>query len=280
MNYRHHYHAGNFADVFKHVWLTRLLIYLKRKDAAFRYLDTHAGAGRYDLTAEPAERTGEWRDGIGLLAQAALPGACRELLAPFLALAAPGPNAAPRSYPGSPVIAQALLRTQDRMTLCELHPRDFLALRRRLGGDPRAGVVNIDGYAALNAYVPPKERRGLVLIDPPFENADEFARLTRALCAAYAKWPGGVYAAWYPIKPGGGSDRLASAIAAAGIARALRIEMRRAPLGRKPDGAPLNGCGLLTLNPPYVLADECAVIMPELIRIFGPEGAGAWRIFD
>jgi 23S rRNA (adenine2030-N6)-methyltransferase len=172
-----------------------------------------------------------------------------------------------------------MLRPRDRLTLCELHPRDFQTLRRSLGRDPRAAAVEIDGYAALNAYVPPKERRGLVLIDPPFEDADEFARLTKALIAAHAKWPGGVYAAWYPIKPGGASDRMAEAVAAAGIARTLRIEMLRGPLGPTANGAPLNGCGLLILNPPYTLAEESSVIMPELVRILGPDGAGAWRGF-
>jgi len=163
MNYRHAFHAGNFADVFKHVLLARILAYLMRKDAALRYIDTHAGVGFYDLGEARAERTGEWRGGIGRLA-AALPGASPQLaglLQPYLDCLGPlDGEGRPNLYPGSPAIAQAMLRKQDRLTLCELHADDVRALAANIGRDKRAKVVAIDGYVALNAYVPPRERRG------------------------------------------------------------------------------------------------------------------------
>ena len=202
MNYRHAFHAGNFADVFKHAILTRILVYLTRKDTPLRYLDTHAGVGRYDLRALKAEKTGEWRDGIGRLNGATFAPDVAALLEPWLKVV--GPQDADghpvQSYPGSPALAQALLRPQDRMTLCELHPEDMRSLVRRMGRDGRLRIVEIDGYLALNAYVPPPERRGLVLVDPPFESPDEFAHMVRVFADAYSKWPTGTYAFWYPLK--------------------------------------------------------------------------------
>ncbi len=281
MNYRHHFHAGNFADVFKHVWLTRLLVYLAQKDAPFHYLDTHAGIGLYDLAAAPSQRTAEWREGIGRLLTASLSPACRALIAPYLALAGPvRADGSLSAYPGSPAIAQALLRAQDRMTACELHPEDCATLRQNLGRDRRAKAIEIDGYVALNAYIPPRERRGLVLIDPPFEQADEFARLTQALGSAHAKWPGGVYALWYPVKGLQAGEQMAAMAAAAGITRILRIELLRTPIGTGGADERLNGCGLLIVNPPYTFGAQCAVIMPELARILGQNGAGQWRVTE
>ena len=202
MNYRHAFHAGNFADVFKHVLLTRLLAYLMRKDAALRYVDTHAGIGFYDLGDARAERTGEWRGGIGALASA-LPQASpqvMDLLKPYLDCLGPlDAQGMPNLYPGSPAIAQHMSRKQDRLTLCELHAEDVKALKANIGRDKRAKVIAIDGYVALKAYVPPRERRGLVLIDPPFEDAREFERLASALPRAVEKWPTGTYALWHPV---------------------------------------------------------------------------------
>ena len=280
MNYQHHYHAGNFADVFKHVLLTRVLVYLTQKDAPLRYIDTHAGAGLYDLGEEQAQRTGEWRGGIGRLQGARLTPACTELLAPYLALLGGArPDGSLAAYPGSPTLAQGLLRAKDRITLCELHPRVLLELRANLGRDPRIKCLALDAYVGINAFIPPKERRGLVLIDPPFEQTDEFDRLAQALIRAHSKWPTGVYMAWYPLKAPLAADRLATKLAAAAISPAMRIELLTtgAPVDAE---SSLSGCGMIVVNPPFTLAAQCAVIMPELSRILGRNGVGQWRILD
>ena len=176
MNYRHAFHAGNFADVFKHAVLVRILLHLREKPAPFRVIDTHAGAGLYDLTGPEASRTGEWRQGIERVRAAPLAPEAASLLAPYLqAIAAFNPGERLVRYPGSPLLALRLMRAQDRLTACELEPSASAALERALAGDPRATAVAIDGWVALNAYLPPKERRGLVLIDPPFEQPDEFS---------------------------------------------------------------------------------------------------------
>src|SRR6266516_586458 len=201
MNYRHAFHAGNFADVVKHAVLVRILVHLRGKPAPFRVIDTHAGAGRYDLAAEEAQRSGEWRDGIDRLVRA------------------------PIADPGSPALVRAFLRAQDRLIACELEPNAAAALARHLAGDRRSKAVAIDGWSALNAYVPPKERRGLVLVDPAFEDAGDFARLAPALAAAHRKWASGTYLAWYPIKERAPADALARRLRQSGMARILRAEL-------------------------------------------------------
>ena len=276
MNYRHIFHAGNFADVFKHVLLVRMLVHLAQKAAAFRYLDTHAGTGLYDLSAEAAQRTGEWREGIGSLQAADMPADCRALLAPYLELVGPiNPGEGRMLYPGSPVLAQGLARPQDRMTLCELHPEDVQTLRSTLGRDSRAKALEIDGFTALNAFLPPKERRGLVLVDPPFEAGDDMQRVAQGVVRAHAKWAGGIYAIWYPVKDVDSGDWLARQFAEAGIERRLRIELRVA--GQSAENR-LIGCGLLVINPPFTLAAQCQIILPELARILGKGHEAGWRI--
>jgi len=201
MNYRHAFHAGNFADVHKHSVLARILVYLRAKPAAFRVLDTHAGLGRYDLFAPEPSRSGEWQAGIGRVWEAARQGATPPLLLPYLeAVAAFNADGKLRTYPGSPLIAQHLLRRQDRLIACELEPRAAAALERALHADVRTKAISIDGWTALGAYVPPKERRGLVLVDPSFEDKADFALLSSALATAHRKWPSGIYLLWYPIK--------------------------------------------------------------------------------
>jgi 23S rRNA (adenine2030-N6)-methyltransferase len=191
MNYRHAFHAGGFADVLKHAVLARILVHLRAKPAAFRVIDTHAGAGRYDLTGDEAMRGGEWRDGIGRLLDAAIGEKARDLLAPYLdAVVACNGGGRLTVYPGSPALVRALLRPQDRLIACELEPVAAAALARYLARDARCKAVAIDGWTALNAYVPPKERRGLVVVDPPFEETSEFARLAQGLETAHCKWPG------------------------------------------------------------------------------------------
>src|SRR5262245_49606000 len=184
MNYRHAYHAGNFADVFKHVVLTRIVEYLKRKPAAFRVIDTHAGAGLYDLSSEEAQKTGEWRDGIGRLLDAKLPDDIADILAPYLRAVRTGePEGALTHYPGSPVLARRLLRRGDVLAANEAHPEDRALLKAEFARDTQAKILEIDAWAAIKALLPPKERRGVVLIDPPFEEPGEFQRITEGLQA-------------------------------------------------------------------------------------------------
>src|SRR4051812_9943177 len=218
MNYRHGFHAGNFADVVKHATLARIVSYLREKPAPFRVIDTHAGAGLYDLTAAEAVRTGEAREGIGRLLKAPLTPEVRALLSPYLdAVAALNPAGRLKVYPGSPLLVRAWLRPRDRLIACELEPRAAAALAKNLETSTRAKALAIDGWTALSAYLPPKERRGLVLIDPPYEAPDEFARLAQAFQEARRKWASGVYLLWYPIKDKSGPVALAKRL------KALRI---------------------------------------------------------
>src|ERR1700737_2102543 len=201
MNYRHAFHAGGFADVIKHIVLVRILTYLHDKPAAFRVIDTHAGAGLYDLTGDEARRSGEWLTGIARLMQARLSEGSAALVKPYLDIVrAFNPRRDLEAYPGSPLIARALLRPQDRLTACEVEPNARKRLIDALRRDTQARVVDLDGWLALPAFVPPNERRGLVLIDPPFEAKDEFERLATGFSAAFAKWPTGSYVLWYPPK--------------------------------------------------------------------------------
>src|SRR6476619_77943 len=216
MNYRHAFHAGSFADVIKHIVLVRILIHLQDKAPSFRVIDTHAGAGLYDLTGDEARRGGEWLTGIARLMQARFSEDTAPLLKPYLDIVrAFNPQRDLTTYPGSPLIARALLRPQDRLTACEVEPkarkRQIDALRR----DTQARVVDLDGWMGLPAFVPPKERRGLILIDPPFEQKDEFERLGSGFAEAFAKWPTGSYLLWYPVKSCRATDELARHVAAA-----------------------------------------------------------------
>jgi len=232
MNYRHAFHAGNFADVFKHAFLTRLFAYLVRKETALRFIDTHAGAGRYDLDSEAARRSPEWRDGVARLLKARPQGEVAQLLAPYLRAIGPfdEEHGRPLSYPGSPALAQAQLRPQDRIALCEAHDEERERLVAALGRDRRLSVVGTDGYIALNAYVPPKERRGLVLIDPPYEAPEELQRVEESLSRALTKWPRGSYLVWRPIKDQAEDARFLSGVAALGAPNILRLEIDVGPI--------------------------------------------------
>lgn len=276
MNYRHAFHAGNFADVFKHMLLSRIIIYLAGKDAPMRFIETHAGAGRYDLRSEEATRSGEWRNGVGRLAGANWTAGALALIAPYLTAVGPfDPAEGPLAYPGSPAIAQKLLRACDRLILCEAHPASFKALVAALGRDRRAKAIEIDGWIGLKAYVPPVERRGLALIDPPFEAVDEFDRMRRSLRAAYAKWPTGVYALWHPIKDKRIVDSFYRALDADGIDKAIAFQLTTDQA--RSDG-PLAGCGLLVVNPPYLLEREARVFLPELARVLATGPGASWTI--
>jgi 23S rRNA (adenine2030-N6)-methyltransferase len=271
VNYQHAFHAGNFADVHKHVVLSRILIHLRNKPAAFRVIDTHAGAGRYDLTSSAATRGGEWQNGIKCLWEGSPGLALKDFLSPYLeAVSALNPGGGLRAYPGSPAIVQNLLRRQDRLIACELEPRAANALKRMLRGDLRAKALSIDGWIALGAYVPPKERRGLVLVDPPFEQTDDFSRLSNELAATHRKWPTGIYLLWYPIKDRDAPDVLARRLRKLGVPNVLRSELM---LGSpRPDGG-LIGSGLILVNPPYQLDAELRTHLPELGRFFSSEAA-------
>jgi 23S rRNA (adenine2030-N6)-methyltransferase len=282
MNYRHAFHAGNFADVIKHIVLVRILLYLQEKDAAFRVIDTHAGAGIYDLTSDEAARSGEWLTGIARIMQARFSDSVRPLIAPYLDIvrAFNSHPAALERYPGSPLIARALLRPQDRLTACEIETTARKALIDALRRDSQARVVDLDGWTALPAFVPPKERRGLVLIDPPFEAKDEFERLTEGFGEAFAKWPTGSYLLWYPAKSRRDTDELARQVASANAAakppgKCLRVEFSVAP--QNADGS-LTSAGLLVVNPPWTLAAELKTILSELEKPLGQGGAGRFRL--
>lgn len=276
MNYRHAFHAGNFADVVKHTILTRILAYLMRKDAAFRVIDTHAGVGLYDLFGNEADRTGEWQEGIARLIHVKPSAQIAGLLAPYLdAVRAQNPDGALRYYPGSPLITRHMLRPQDRLMALELHPADAEALRGNFAGDIQTRVTHLDGWAALGTHLPPKEKRGLVLVDPPFEEKGEFTRMAESLARAHKRWPGGIYAYWYPIKDVADVDAYARSLKATGIPKILRIELTI----RAPSTPPrLHGTGMIVVNPPYVLEEEMRTLLPYLAELLSHEGRGQFRI--
>jgi 23S rRNA (adenine2030-N6)-methyltransferase len=281
MNYRHAFHAGGFADVIKHITLTRVLLYLQEKPAAFRVIDTHAGAGLYDLAGDEARRSGEWLMGIARIMQARFSDATAQLLKPYLDIVrAFNPQGQLVAYPGSPLIARALLRPQDRLTACEVE----LAARKRLidalRRDAQARVVDLDGWTALPAFVPPNERRGLVLIDPPYEAKDEFERLAEGFRTAFRKWPSGSYLLWYPAKSRRATDQLARQVAQAAASekpagKCLRLEFSVAP--QTADSA-LASSGLLIVNAPFKLHSELKAMLPELEKPLGQGGAGRFRL--
>jgi 23S rRNA (adenine2030-N6)-methyltransferase len=281
MNYRHAFHAGGFADVIKHIVLVRILSHLQDKQAAFRVIDTHAGAGVYDLTSDEARRGGEWTTGIARIMQARFSEQAAVLLKPYLDIVrAFNPDRDLKAYPGSPLIARAMLRPQDRLTACELEPRARKRLIEALRRDTQARVVDLDGWVALPAFVPPNERRGLVVIDPSYEAKDEFERMAAGFAQAFAKWPTGGYLLWYPVKSRRATDSLArhvAGLAGAGApaGKCLRLEFSVAPQSA---GEALASAGLLIVNPPWTLAAELKVILPELEKPLGLGGAGRFRL--
>jgi len=276
VNYHHAFHAGSFADAFKHAVLCRILEYLRAKPAPFRVIDTHAGAGLYDLTGDEARRGGEWQDGIGRLITAPLPESANLLLKPYLdSIGTLNAGGALRLYPGSPALVRAGLRRQDRFIACELEPKAAAALAYHLRGDARIKALEIDGWTGLSAHVPPKERRGLVLVDPPFEQDSDFRRLSEALAMAHRKWATGIYMLWYPVKGRPEPDALAKRLRRLGIGKILRAELIVSPLS---DPSRLNGSGLILVNPPWTLEGELATLLPVLARVLGRAGKGAFTL--
>jgi 23S rRNA (adenine2030-N6)-methyltransferase len=259
MNYRHAFHAGGFADVIKHIVLVRI----------------------YDLESEQARRGGAWLTGIARIMQSRFSETTLPLLKPYLDIVrAFNPRPALTAYPGSPLIARALLRPQDRLTACEVEPNARKHLIDALRRDAQARVVDLDGWTALPAFVPPNERRGLVLIDPPFEAKDEFERMATGFAEAFVKWPTGVYLLWYPAKSRRAADGLAQRVGeiagtTAGGGKCLRLEFSVAP---QTAGAALASAGVLVVNPPWTLADELKAILPELEKPLGQGGAGRFKL--
>jgi 23S rRNA (adenine2030-N6)-methyltransferase len=276
LNYRHAFHAGSFADVFKHAVLCRVLHYLRAKESAFRVIDTHAGAGVYDLSGPEATRGGEWQTGIGRLLEAKLAKPLAQLLQPYLeVIGALNERGAIKYYPGSPALVRAWLRPQDRLLACELHPETYRALSRTLQRDIRIKTLEMDGWTALKAYVPPRERRGLVLVDPAVERDDEFHMLAETFAAAHRKWPTGIYALWYPIKGRSDPDAFAKRLRRLAIPKVLRAELIVSPLS---DPTRLNGSGLVLVNPPWTLERELKILLPWLAGVLGQAGKGRFTL--
>ncbi|HQZ13274.1 MAG TPA: 23S rRNA (adenine(2030)-N(6))-methyltransferase RlmJ [Devosia sp.] len=277
MNYRHAFHAGNFADVAKHLIVTRIVEYLKLKDAAFRVIDTHAGIGRYDLTGDEAKRSPEWQEGIQKLFNKGLPDAAKALAQPYLDVVH-GENRkgnALVAYPGSPLLVRRLMRPQDRLSAIELHPKDAETLGGLFAGDIQVRVIELDGYLALGAHVPPKEKRGLVLVDPPFEEAGEFERMVEGLVKAHKRWPGGTYALWYPVKEPREVNAFIADLKATGIGKILRAELT---IAAPAVPSRLYGTGMIIVNPPFVLEDELKVLLPALAKLLADDGKGGYRL--
>jgi 23S rRNA (adenine2030-N6)-methyltransferase len=266
--YRHHFHAGNFADVFKHALLAQLLAAVAAKDKPFFYLDTHAGIGRYDLAHAWAQKNAEFRDGIGRLwGRDDLP----EPLVPYMALVRQeNPDGKLRFYPGSPLIARRFLRPGDRMVLSELNKTDVAELGALFARDRQVTVHLMDGYHALKAHLPPKERRGLVLVDSSFDRSGEFRRVAAALAAAHERWATGIYAIWYPLMEPAAMRGFERDVAATGVRKILQLE-----LSLRPDtlAGALHGCGLLVVNPPYRFDAEASAIAASLAASLAPDGA-------
>jgi 23S rRNA (adenine2030-N6)-methyltransferase len=260
--------------VLKHVVLMLALEHLQRKEAPFFYLDTHAGRGRYPLDAAETAKGGEFREGILRLRDWQGPPAA---IVRYLELVRELGEEAGRllSYPGSPRLAAALLRPQDRAVFTELERGEASALREEFRGDDRIAVHQRDGYEALKAFLPPRERRGLVLVDPPYETQGaEFETLGTQTVAALERWPTGIFALWYPIKFGPTVPRFHAAMAASGLRRQLIVELCIHPVDTR---VGLNGAGLLLINPPYQLDDDLRAILPALHKVLAPAGRGGTR---
>lgn len=276
MNYSHAFHAGNFADVMKHIVLTRLVEYLKKKDAAFRVIDTHAGIGRYDLSGEIAKRSPEWEDGVGRLLKTPLPQKAQALAEPYLnVIRELNPDGGVETYPGSPLLVRKLFRPQDRLSALELHPEYAKRLGALFEGDVQVRVIHLDGWLALNAHVPPKEKRGLVLVDPPFEEKGEFERMVDGLTKAHKKFAAGLYALWYPLKDTRAVHDFISALHATGIPKMLRAEISIRPASNPPR---LHGSGLILVNPPFTLEGELRILLPALAQLLGDPGQGRHKL--
>ena len=277
MNYRHAFHAGNFADVLKHVVLIMLVEHLKRKPAPFFYLDTHAGRGLYDLSDAQSQRSGEYKGGIGRLLDlpaASLPPEVAAYVRLVRESAGKG-HSAITAYPGSPTIVARLRRPTDRLVLMETLPREAAALRAAIGRQRLVSVLESDGYAALKAQLPPRENRGLVLIDPPYESELEFDKVIAGLETAHERWPTGTYCIWYPHTDRAGPVRLHRELERSGIRRVLDVTLDVLPSDAQVGMA---GAGLVLVNPPWQIDARLRELLPKLHRLISPDGLGGTRV--
>ncbi len=274
MNYRHAFHAGNFADCLKHALLVWLLRAMQRKATPLRVLDTHAGIGLYDLSSPEAQRTGEWQGGIGRLLEAGEPA-----LADYVALVRAA--GAPALYPGSPALTRALLRPQDHLLACELHPEDHATLRARFRGDAQVAVHPRNGWEALKGLTPFPEKRGLVLVDPPFEQEGEFERMAAGVALVSQRFRAAVQACWYPIKHRAPVRAFHTALRETGVRDIQAAELW---LREPTDPTRLNGCGLVVVNAPWKFEAEGGEMLAALLRRLGNrepgEGSAMLRIAD
>jgi 23S rRNA (adenine2030-N6)-methyltransferase len=279
MNYRHAFHAGNFADVLKHAVLALALKLLTSKPKPLRVIDTHAGIGSYRLDAEEARRTGEWLAGIGRLlgpSAAPLPADIAALLAPYLdAVRAANAPGRLEVYPGSPALTLALLRPTDRLIANELHPEDVASLRRCLRGDPRAKVLALDGWQALRALLPPKERRGLILIDPPFEEAGELERMVDGLAEGVRRFATGTYLLWLPVKEPQQAASFRAALQRLGLARLHWVELHTEATATSER---LAATALVILNPPFGLEEQLRLLLPFLAGRLATGAGSGWKL--
>jgi 23S rRNA (adenine2030-N6)-methyltransferase len=273
LSYRHLFHAGNFADVFKHALLARLLLALGGKGKPYCYLDTHAGIGRYDLSHEWAWKAREFENGISRLWERKdIPAA----LAPYMDLVrAENPKGRLRYYPGSPLIAIRLRRPGDRVVLTELNKNDFAELQAVVAREHHVAVHCMDGYQALKAFLPPTEKRGLVLLDSSFDRDREFARIVKALKAAHLSWATGTYAIWYPLMEPATMRDFAQSVAKSGIRKVLRLEMTVGPAG---ESRYLRGCGMLVINPPWKFDAEARPLLDWLAQALSQDSAGRAKV--
>ena len=270
LSYQHDYHAGNHADVLKHSALALLIEALKRKDAPFRVIDSHAGSGVYDLTSKMAQHGREFESGAALVMSAADSPAC---IRPYLSvLRQLNGDDALRYYPGSPQLARSLLREQDELELFELHPQAAAALRARYRGDRRVHIHDRDGFEGVVAVVPPPERRCIALIDPSYEQKEEFTRVGEVVAACHRRFASGVYVVWYPLIRHRGPDILIDAFRQLQLPRLFHVELEVAPTSDA-----LRGSGLLIANLPYEVDDELAALLPWLERTLSRGARGSTR---
>lgn len=283
MNYRHAFHAGNFADVLKHLVLAQCLEHLGKKSKPYRVIDTHAGVGAYDLTGDEARRSPEWEGGIGRLLNADIPAELDDALNPYLdVIREMNTGDALTAYPGSPEIAARLARADDRIHLCELHKDDSVTLDQRYAKDGRVKVQAMDGYRALPGLVPPREKRGLVMIDPPFEHRDEMAFMAQAAKSALERWPTGTFIFWRPLKDLWAQERFDVGLAEWLIAdqglegeKLLRADMWVRELSEE---GPLAGAGVVIVNPPFNLEERLLKLLPWLTELLAQDEGAGWRL--
>ena len=263
LSYRHSFHSGNHADVLKHCVQSLILQSLKVKDKAFVYIDTHAGAGCYDLHSKEMDKTGEYLEGIKRLWEADVPAAMEAYLEILKNLNGAGELS---QYPGSPLLAKELCRPQDRLLLSELHPADFVLLKELFASDRRTQVHRVDGFSQLKGALPPPERRGMVLIDPPYELDHEYADVVKAVMDGIKRWATGTFAIWYPVVHRDDVDFLQRKLSAAGLPGTLQIELNVVQ-GHNRFG--MTGSGMIVVNPPWKLEQQMNELLPWLVDKLG-----------